>query len=212
MYLGGSRPSDTPVNTHEGRLSGAMTYVAYPPPDDALVTRYEKMVHTLRACPPSNFLSDRRVDNRSDDIVLFLGQIPRLLPLNYVPWVLDLLLADYCVSWVLQTQTNGCAKAWVFMPEQAFLLKSLNKCLLFDVCGVWVAKTAEEQVVMTAYQIELNSGTLLIDSRVPRNGMVIEASKRHVNSQALFQVPRPGDTPLPPHNSGNSRRVTFRPV
>lgn len=221
MYLGGSRQTDIIQNTHEEKLRGVMTYVAYPPPDDTEVQRYVSMTHTQHACPPYSFLAPERTVNSQNygDSTLFLGQIPRLLPLNYVPWALDLLLEEYGTRWVLQTQANGCAKAWVFTDKQAKLLIERSKHLLFDVCGVWVAKTAVEKQIMQAYQREIASG-ISLDSRVPRNGMVVEYARNRVsqnqtqqlNSQALFQVPRSDQprsdhTPLPPHNSDNSRRV-----
>lgn len=83
MYLGGQRPTDTPCNTHQGTLGEmGMPYVAYPSPESIEVTRYQSFTDRTHACPrPSIFYPVNRGDH-----VLFIGQIPKLLPLYYLPW------------------------------------------------------------------------------------------------------------------------------
>jgi len=161
MYLGGSEPTDLPENAHKFLKERQMPYVAYPPPESPEVARYKHKVDTTRAFA------------RGDHLVVFIGQIPKLLPLNYVPWAMDLLMEEYGCKWVLQTQANGCAKAWVETEEQCQKLVENNKNLLFDVCGVWIARTPSEQRIMKEYQQSLQL-CAAFDNRVQRHGAIIE--------------------------------------
>jgi hypothetical protein len=162
MYLGGNRDSDTIQNAYE-QLRGRVTYVAYPPPNSPDVLRYASKCDQTRAL------------TKGDRNVVFVGQIPRLLPVPYVPWAIDLLLQEYATAWVLQTHANGCAKAWTEAEAQAQQLVLRSKQLIFDVCGVWVARGVAELEASMAFQRQLQvNRTLVADPRVARQGMILE--------------------------------------
>lgn len=166
MFLGGNNAADVPANAHTRAMEqmppdARPQYVAYPPPDSPEVSRYMAKCCTQRAWA------------RGDQNVAFIGQVPRLLPLQYIPWALDLLLEEYGTRWVLQTQPNGCAKAWVDDEAHCTTLTERSKTMLFDVCGVWVARTRPQIDASMAYQATLQSQGPL-DGRVPRHGMIAE--------------------------------------
>jgi hypothetical protein len=226
MFLGGSRPEDKPINAHTELAADGIAYVAYPPPNSDDVRRYASK------CDQSRALS------RGDRNVVFIGQVPRLLPLPYVPWALDLLLEEYGVTWVLQTQQNSCAKAWTESEAQADELVRRNKRLLFDVCGVWVARTPAQVERIFSYQSTMQMRGPL-DGRVPRHGIIIEPLKparstvapqrtaqpvvsvmvgrSHHPQQQPHQsfhntVPLQSQTVSPAHPSGRLTGATYQPL
>lgn len=189
MFLGGGSERDTPTNAHRA-LHGKIPYYAYPPPNATEVLRYLGRVDTTRAFA------------RGDYNVCFVGQIPRLLPLPYVPWALDLLMEEYGSKWMLQTQPNGCAKVWVETEGQCAILTERNKYMMFDVCGVFVARTGEEIRLLTDYQANLQQAGP-IDARVPRHGAIIERLRAPQN-------PKPSMGAVPPHGAyGAQQRLVY---
>lgn len=189
MFLGGNNVGDVPANAHSVPLKQLPPdrrpqYVAYPPPDAPEVAKYTSKCCTQRAWA------------RGDQNVVFIGQVPRLLPLQYIPWALDLLLEEYGTRWVLQTQPNGCAKAWVDDPAHCRTLIDRSKHMLFDVCGVWVARTRAQVEAMMAYQAGLQTGGPL-DGRVPKHGMIAEGL-RPPKSVTMLAARPPPQRPLQP--------------
>jgi hypothetical protein len=165
MFLG-TLSTDRPQNVHDERIPRLMgrsvEYYAYPVEGKA-IQRYNRIVDMVRHPPAKN--------------VLFIGQVPNLLPLPYLAWTLDLLLGEYGVHWVLQTAKNGCAKVWTRQERQMAQLLLLTKHVLYDVCGVWVARTDAAAEALRKYATQLKSGAEPCDPRLPRGLMVIESLK-----------------------------------
>jgi hypothetical protein len=196
MFLGGMRADDRPINAHSELAQYGVPYYAYPPPDSEDVLRYSPKCDQTRAL------------TRGDRNVVFVGQVPRLLPLPYVPWALDLLVEDYAVAWVLQTQQNGCAKAWTETDAQVEELVRRNKLLLFDVCGVWVGRSDEQRARIQHYQSTMQMRGPL-DGRVPRHGIIIERL-RPPQSTGQRQDAGPAMRAMQP-SGANIHAVPFQP-
>ncbi len=161
MYLGDI--GDPHDNIHSKALTAfigpSLVYVAYPPPTSRETTRYERIVDDRRAAHGTS---------------IFLGQVPHHLPLQYVAWAVDLLLAEYAVKWVLKTQRNGCARVWCITTELNDELTRRTGRLLFDIRGVWVAYDARAADRIRDY---VNSPFLIVDPRLPRRPLVAEVHR-----------------------------------
>jgi len=165
MYLG-NVASDKPINAHDRLRSEAyakiIRYVAYP--SFERVRRYEARVDEQRHPP----------NNRNN---VFVGQVPNLMPLPYLAWCLDTALGEYGVRWLLQTTKNGCAKVWCRDDIAQNSLLKRNKCVLFDVCGMWTAETDEGTKSIADYVENLRRDEQPCDPRLPRSLMVLEGMK-----------------------------------
>lgn len=180
MFLGRGEADEGHSNGHEGALAHRITYFPYPAPSDPSIARYIAKGDTSRSLPkevPYSF---------------FIGQLPHLLPLPYVAWSLDFLMEEYGTKWILQTHKNGCAKGWAESAAQLeLLLGPLNGRLLFDVCGVWVARSDEEKRILDDYLRVIQETNTSVDVRIPRTAINLEPLKSQVrkqDQQAQFQL------------------------
>lgn len=187
MFIGDS--NDSIDNIHNTLLGMEIDYMAYPPPTLPVILGYVPKVST------------RLYNQGQGDVQVFLTGIPKGLPLPYIPWALDLLLEEYGVKHVCQTTPNGCAKVWLENEEQKTRLitrdasdKAQVPFLLFDIQGVWVARSQEQISSLQAY-LEPDQYSRPQDSRLPQSGLCV----KEVNSPKPRQNPEANQNPGPTH-------------
>ena len=175
MYLGNEH--DQATNQHydgvrawssrngQTVVKGSLRFTNYP--NFERVTRYNKIVH----------------DHQHPTVVknsIFVGQVPNLLPLQYLAWILDTITGEYGTRWVLQTTKNGCAKAWMRDDIAQHKVIRMNRRVLFDVTGYWFAADDDAADDLRRYVDSLGGpGTPSQDPRLPRGLMVLEVIKSH---------------------------------
>lgn len=153
---------------HLDKNGPGIRYVAWPPHDEYVARYLQKIVLPTAQVPP-----------QQNQNVVFVGQLPTLLPMQYLAWAIDTLLKEYAVLWVLQKQKNGMAKVCLKTEDQRDRLVALSKYMLFDICGVWIAETKEQFDHFCEYTQAIRNGDIFInDSRVPRHGMTVEKLRR----------------------------------
>jgi hypothetical protein len=171
MFLGRNE-SDSSDNVHP-QLTGKLSFYVYPRPDSLDVVRYLPKTHNSHSLSMRDF-----------PFVVFVGQLPHLLPLPHIAWALDLLLGDYGIVWVLQSHRNGCAKAWVASEQHLRRLMEYNGRLLFDIRGVWLAENEDKKAFLDSYVQSLRDAGNVGDVRVPRSAVNFEAPKNGRNLPA----------------------------
>jgi hypothetical protein len=175
VYLG--NPQAHNENTHTDYLSNipGLYYTRYPSVE--AIQRYRQLVSNEDQ--PSDFATHYKP--------VFVGQVPNLLPIPHLAWSLDLVLESYELVYVAQGKKNGCAKAWLVSEAARELLCQRTKTLMFDVCGVWVARTEEAKKRLEDYSLRIRNNEIRIDQRVPKSSIVFEPLGR----------PKPNGPPVP---------------
>lgn len=176
------QPADTCA---AGLQCEGMQYLRYPVKDS--MAYYQSVVS---ARVPYKDVNTTRCEE------IFIGNIPRFLSLEYIAWSVEQLIlrssfalddansVAHSVLWVLQTQSNGCAKVW--LPEGAFQAvnpkesKNSNPRLFFDMQGVWIATTPTALAKMQEYENFLKKNPSEKDSRLVASGMVLETMQKPV--------------------------------
>ena len=141
----------------------------------------------LSFTPFPNFERVERYSSKVDEVgpprvsvkhSIFVGQVPNLLPLQYLAWVLDTIIGEYGTTWVLQTAKNGCAKAWMRDEQAQHKVITMNRRVLFDVTGFWLAEDDTATAALRAHVQRISaSGAPSQDPRLPRGLMVLEIIK-----------------------------------
>jgi len=151
---------------HENSLSGSLHFLYYP--TTVQLRRYHNVAMSMSRPP----------DAPSEPI--FVGQVPHLIPVEIIGWVLDTLLKRYSVLWMARGRKTGCVKAWVTNRADLEALLEFSKCVMFDLNGVWYTSVTDKdlrsvQVLdLEDYCARIKAGQAHVDARLPKGSMVLE--------------------------------------
>lgn len=107
-------------------------------------------------------------------IALFIGQVRFETTAAELLWLVHR-TCGACASH-LESRGAGCYLLYCKSEADLTLVRSLHKRILFDVGGVWLARTADEVDAMCEY-IALDAPLLSKKARLPRDSMVVEELK-----------------------------------
>ncbi|KAG5475559.1 hypothetical protein LSCM4_04141 [Leishmania orientalis] len=107
-------------------------------------------------------------------IALFIGQVRFETTAAELLWLVHR-TCGACASH-LESRGAGCYLLYCKSEADLTLVRSLHKRILFDIGGVWLARTADEVDAMCEY-IALDAPLLSKKARLPRDSMVVEELK-----------------------------------
>ncbi|GET89716.1 hypothetical protein, conserved [Leishmania tarentolae] len=107
-------------------------------------------------------------------IAVFIGQVRFETTAEELLWLVHR-TCGACASH-LESRGAGCYLLYCKSEADLTLVRSLHKRVLFDVGGVWLARTADEVDAMCEY-IALDAPLLSKKARLPRDSMVVEELK-----------------------------------
>ncbi|KPA80872.1 hypothetical protein ABB37_04284 [Leptomonas pyrrhocoris] len=107
-------------------------------------------------------------------IALFIGQVRFETTSAELLWLIHR-TCGACASH-LESRGAGCYLLYCRSEADLTLVRSLHKRILFDVGGVWLARTADEVDALCEY-VALDAAVLSKKSRLPRDSMVVEELK-----------------------------------
>lgn len=182
MYLGNAGASTVNIHVQLQGQPPDTRPAMYMYPPEAEVKRYALM------CSPDN---EPTSDISPHGVAIFVGQVPSMIPIQYLAWVIDTICAEYVVVYCQQGRKHGTARAWI-RPDKVELVLSKTRVALLDVRGVWVPLDAAQKALLESYVERVRTGEVpevLSDGRVPKSAMVFERlGKPKQNSQAEPEV------------------------
>ncbi|KAI5684624.1 hypothetical protein MNV84_04926 [Leishmania braziliensis] len=107
-------------------------------------------------------------------MALFIGQVRFETTPAELLWLVHR-TCGACASH-LESRGAGCYLLYCKSEADLTLVRSLHKRILFDIGGVWLARTADEVDAMCEY-IALDAPLLSKKARLPRDSMVVEELK-----------------------------------
>ena len=107
-------------------------------------------------------------------IALFIGQVRFETTPAELLWLIHR-TCGACASH-LESRGAGCYLLYCRSEADLTLVRSLHKRILFDIGGVWLARTADEVDALCEY-VALDAAVLSKKARLPRDSMVVEELK-----------------------------------
>lgn len=152
-------------------LEGRCRFIAFPPH----ITADENGTTTGGGNNKNNGRSTGGVDHSIRNLpALFIGQVRFETTSAELIWLVQR-ICGACASH-LEGRGAGCYLLYCKSEADLPLVRSLHKRVLFDVGGVWLARTAEEVDALCEY-VALDASLLSRSARLPRDSMVVEELK-----------------------------------
>ncbi|KAG5501418.1 hypothetical protein JKF63_03231 [Porcisia hertigi] len=133
----------------------------------------------------------------SPPIALFIGQVRFETTAAELLWLVHR-TCGACPSH-LESRGAGCYLLYCKSEADLTLVRSLHKRVLFDIGGVWLARTANEVDTMCEY-IALDAPLISKRARLPRDSMVVEELKMDAVNSSSRRT----------HGGGGDERQMFR--
>lgn len=111
---------------------------------------------------------------QNDHLALFIGQVRFETMASELIW----LIHRTCGACASHLESRGAGCYLVFLKSQADLdlVRGLHKRILFDIGGVWIARTPEEVDALCEY-VAVTAPVLSKRAHLPRDSMVVEELK-----------------------------------
>eukprot|EP00796_Vickermania_ingenoplastis_P008738 gene8738-6144_t len=178
----------TPINVVEGDLDKRepMRIPDWDPGDINVVSELApQVVHRAlqskcrfiafpSSLPPVNHSNTGQVD-----LALFIGQVRFETSPAELIWLIHR-TCGACASH-LESRGAGCYLLYLKSQADLVLVRSLHKRILFDIGGVWLARSPEEVDALCEY-VAVEAPALSKKARLPRDSMVVEELKMEANS------------------------------
>jgi len=151
---------------HETALRGKLHFLYYPTRQQ--LQRYHYLALSMQRPP----------DVPAEPV--FVGQVPHLLPVEIIGWVIDTLLKKYSCLWMAKGRKTGCVKAWVTNRSDLEALLEYTRCIMFDLNGIWYVSSNDRELrsvqlaELDDYCIRIKSGHEHVDPRLPKGSIVFE--------------------------------------
>jgi hypothetical protein len=131
-------------------------------------------------------------------IALFIGQVRFETTPSELLWLIQR-TCGACASH-LESRGAGCYLLYCRSEADLTLVRSLHKRILFDIGGVWLARTADEVDALCEY-VALDAAVLSKKARLPRDSMVVEELKADALNSSSGRRCHGGNTP---NNNGTA--------
>lgn len=170
-------PELPPSVVHRG-LQSKCRFIAFPP-----------------QLPPHHYPSG----GQNEQLALFIGQVRFETTASELIWLIHR-SCGACASY-LEGRGAGCYLVFLKSQADLVLVRGLHKRILFDVGGVWIARTPEEVDDLCEY-ISVVAPPLSKKAHLPRDSMVVEELK--VEPNKFYNMPYQNPHLFHPHNNSNS--------
>jgi hypothetical protein len=154
-----------------------------PPPDVVVLTARQQQSLTSQGWGAyGRFERSRRDRLRTREPDLFIGQVPHLMPAQYLAFVLDVALGEKAVRFIRVLPRKTSALVWLESPCgrcAADSVTTLNGRVVFDIAGFFVLQpeaAAAWQAHVSAEAQQLDAARLqgAHDQRLPNRPLVVE--------------------------------------